>query len=505
MENKFLRGVAFLPDLVGGEILYGWAGQYHRLSGNVRPIRSSMQLFGDVSAGFRRDFPSQLDHFVEVTNGVFGDAETLVYERSLLGFFAPFQSAAVVHKVTEKMKGNAVKTLKADLGLLANRFGASHQLKACPDCAKEDLEKFCISKWYLEHQWPTSWVCRKHRRALRVVKRDVLPRNLRELLLPQDIPEGGWECILDISSEQIERLSKAVDFCANLAMRRHCHLDLELLRYTYLLGAKKYGWIRTDGAVRSALWEAFQSHYSGLGGLLGFENGKLGSGDQHFVVKLMRQALLRQHPIRHYLLMAFLFDSPDEFDVAYTQVTTAFSKDGITRVRELLSMDWREELRRLIEAEKMSISGAARVLSITFSEAKSSVKNDEIDYRKHAVLDAKQEDKLRRLILDGVDRREIEQKMGIKQSFLGAYMRKRPKLREAWCKRNAERVRLDSRTRYQMLTQQHQLNTVKKLQKFPKSKFYWLRQYDFEWLIKNSPPLVTAVLLANGNGINGKH
>ena len=35
--------------------------------------------------------------------------------------------------------------LKARLGLLASRFGASHPLKACPECMREDFEVHAIS------------------------------------------------------------------------------------------------------------------------------------------------------------------------------------------------------------------------------------------------------------------------------------------------------------------------------------------------------------------------
>ena len=134
MITNYKDELSFLPEMVEGEILYSWVGHYHRLSGNAFPINSSRQLFGDIYSGFRRDFYSQIDYFVSVTKGVFGDAETLSYERSLLGFFAPFKSEEIVNNVMHRMKGRDVKTLKVELGLLANRLGAYHWLKSCQDC-----------------------------------------------------------------------------------------------------------------------------------------------------------------------------------------------------------------------------------------------------------------------------------------------------------------------------------------------------------------------------------
>lgn len=487
---------AFLPDMAEGEILYSWTGQYHRLSGNVRHNLSSIQLFGDDISGFRKDFPSQLDHFAALTKCVFGDAETLAYERSLLGFFAPFQPKEIVSKTLQKMKSNSIKLLKAELGVLVSGLGTSNQLKACPDCMKEDIESFGITKWYQEHQWPVSWVCRKHHRPLYVVKRELI--TARKLLLPQDILR--WEAVPVLSMEHLKKLAKAVSFCANFARHRNYNLDSVVLRYTYLLGAKRRDWIRTDGALRSdKLWSSFLNHYQGLEKLPGIASRSEELNDS-FITALLRKQECRQHPIRHFLLMAFLFDSPRDFEANYELVKTAFMNGGMPCVRELFNVGWRDELRRLIEEESLSVSAAAKALSIELHWATCIVKKDGVNYRKPFIFDEENEKKLRQLLGQGVDRMEILKEIGIRSTFLNAYLRKQPYLREIWRKKILELIILESRKNYKIILNNRQIDFVSQLERFPKIRFRWLRKYDFEWLVANSQPRVAAILLANKNG-----
>lgn len=485
--------------MIDGETLYGWMGRYHRLSGYVYPKGTSMLLFGDF-AGFKQDFLSQLDHFVSVTNGVFGDAETLAHERSLWGFFTPFQPEIVVNRLMQKMKGKSVQTLKFELGLLSYRLGAFHRLKACPDCIREDIEKYSISTWHLEHQWPTSWVCRRHRQVLNIVKRDLGHNRYRNYILPQEVSTDEWEAFHVFHTKQKNILIKVVDFTANFALKRQCFLDRSLLRYTYLIGAMRRGWIQPMGFVKPKLWVEFQKYYAVLNEVHGYSQNQT-VGKQEFVAKLMNHDTRRQHPTRHYLLMAFLFDSIDEFDATYAQVRVAFEEGGFPCVSDLLNIDLRRDLRRLLQEENMTINRAANTLNIEHYQAAHFIEMDGIVCRRNFVLDAEQEQRLKELLIQGVGRREIELEFGMKKYYFVYYLCRNPHLRKIWRERNCERIRNDSREQYQRLLEQKGAETtVHQVQCSSKKLFNWLRNHDFDWLIKNSPPRVTKTLLAKANG-----
>ena len=58
--------------------------------------------------------------------------------------------------------------LKAQLGILASRFGGSHPLKACAACMAHDLAGFGVAYWHVDHQYPGIWLCPIHNEILRV-------------------------------------------------------------------------------------------------------------------------------------------------------------------------------------------------------------------------------------------------------------------------------------------------------------------------------------------------
>jgi hypothetical protein len=491
------HGLPFMPEMVDGEILYSWACHFHLLSGNRCPNITSMQLFGDSVAGFRLDLPSSLNHFCSVSNGEFGDAEKLAYERSLLGFFAPFQLEKVVTSSIEIMKGVNLQNLKSELGILGAKFGASHQLKACQDCMKEDIEKYSISKWYLQHQWPASWVCLRHGRILNVAKREVLPRNRHQFLLPQNIVATEWECLPKLSTKQIAILYKMAEFCSCLSTRRNFHFDREVLRYTYRIGARNRGWVKIDGSMKTAkIWNEFKNYYSGLEGLSGFYRGNLNRNEAHFVSMLLNKPINRQHPIRHFMLMAFLFDSYIEFETIYKKVKDSIKEGGVVAVENMLNVSWQAELRRLLEIEKLSIKGACKALNIKKYQANYYVKKDKININKPLFLDANKEKELLPLILAGVDRNKIQSITGISETYLCMYLSKRTKLRDEWRKANHEFHKNEARAQYLQLVMQHPIDSIKKLEKSSKSKFNWLRSNDFKWLVENSSEAIGSKLRA---------
>ena len=317
MEDEKILG--FLPDMTQGETLYSWTGHFHRLSGSASTVNSSRQLFGNVSAGLRPDIPSSLDHFTKVTDRIFGSVETLVYERSLVGFYAPFLPKVNVKRALQRMKGNSIKTLRSDLKMRLNYFGTSSPLKACSQCIREDMNTFYISKWYVEHQWPAAWMCRKHHQPLQMVNYEVTSKNLGNLILPQDIKINEWETPLKVTSSQKNSLLKLVDFCDAISRRKNYHLNLDILRQVYFRQVKSRGWINVNGSVNTKFWKAFCKYYPGLDTLPGLDCEEFYFDDQNFVLMPMRCVVQKKSPIRHFLLMAFLFESPAEFDIAYSR------------------------------------------------------------------------------------------------------------------------------------------------------------------------------------------
>ncbi len=491
-NEMFAAYPAFLPLLTEGETLFSWAARYHRLSGNSLARQSSIQLFGDWRAGLRYDFPSHLDQFVKITQGQIGDAEKLAYERTLLGFFAPFQHAVGAGNVLALMRGSSVEKVKSALGLLPSRLGAFFPLKSCQDCINDDLKKYFVSRWHMEHQWPSVWICRKHRRILQALKREYQPKDLRRWWLPEDLTEGKWAGPTTSSPTMKIKLLWIAELSAHFAQLGRQHYDHQLLRYAYLLRAKEREWLFTDGSVKLALVRRlFLKYYRGMENIPGFEiTQDVQSEHAGMLGLLMRQFDWRRHPVKHILLIAFLFETVVEFDTAYERVRQVHIKGGTDALQEMVCEEWKSELKRLIEVERRSISSAALAIGIPLCAAIRVGKQEGIAYqRRSRVINTEFGEEILEMIIQGFSRDEILRKTGIKKTLLKDIMARFPAIRDTWRRMDFERRRDDYRTNFLGLIDRFRGVPIKKLRTVPGNGVSWLYRNDREWLAQNLPSL----------------
>lgn len=480
----------FLPVLTPGETLFSFAAEYHRLSGNVLAKKTSIQLFGDARAGLRHDFPSDLDYFVEITRGKVGDADTLAFERTLLGFFAPFQDESGVNRILALMRGGSIEKVKSALGLLPSRLGGFFPLKACQDCVIEDKKNYLVSKWHLEHQWPSIWICRKHRKLLQVLKREFQSKDLRRWLLPEDVAEQEWEQLPHCSSLVKSKLIWLAELSEHFVLRRGEYYVQQLLRYTYLVRAKQKGWLYSNGSLKLVhIRKLFLDYYKGLEHFPGFEIVQSVMAEHGGMLGLLlRQYDWRRHPVKHLLLIAFLFDSTVEFDIAYAKVKQAYEEGGTDALEELVGEEWRNQLKQLVEFEHKSLSSAAMTIGIPLCVAIRVARQDGIAYKKRPrVFNTALGEKIREMIIEGLPREEILKSTGVNKSLLQELMAREPELREVWRKLDFEHSRDDYRENFIRLLDQHKGVSIKKLRMIRGNGVSWLYRNDREWFVKNLP------------------
>lgn len=482
---------AFLPNFLGGETLFSWGARYHRLSGNSQANHSSLQLFGNPRAGLKHDFPSHLDQFHAITQGLLGEPMTLAVERTLLGFYVPFLDSDALRIAMGQMRGPSVARLKSRLGLLASRVGAAHPLKACHKCIQEDVRKYGISRWSLEHQWPTVWVCRKHRRPLAHLRRSAQPKELCQWLLPEDIAESDWLVPGAPGFKPTDVLFHIADVSAGITQRADRRLDSQLLRYTYLLGAKRQGWLFPDGSLRlKELAKAFHKYRAPLQNIPGIAMITADGTYEGFLGLLMRQYPGRRHPVRHAVLIAFLFPSTDDFDGVYEEVRHFAEHSGAEQLHQLLVGEQHTELRRLVEDEHRSVSQAAQALGMSVGLAVRWSMRDGINYQKRPrVLTDDLEKRLLLLIHSGWEVADISRDTEIKSSYIRNYLAQNLALRKLWHERRLEKIRDSKRQELARLLEVHRGVPLKAIRRIPGNGFSWLVRNDQDWLIKNMPLL----------------
>ena len=156
----------WIPPWIRGESLFGLCSRYHRIAGHGPASTTSMRLFGHPRVGTNHDLPGRIDELVKRSGGQLGDAECVLWQRTLMGYYMRFLGESAAQRAISVLRAQGPATLKAQLGWLASRFGASHPLRACPACVKEDLLSHQIPTWHLAHQLPGVWLCPTHKAPL---------------------------------------------------------------------------------------------------------------------------------------------------------------------------------------------------------------------------------------------------------------------------------------------------------------------------------------------------
>lgn len=478
-----------LPSPTSEETLFSWCALYHRLSGNGLAADSYFQLFGKRVPGLKHDFPNGLENFCRRTLYALGSPESLALERTLLGYYAHFASSKTYRRALGAVTGEGYGDPKHILGLLASRVGGSHPLKSCSECVLRDLHELGYSRWMREHQWPSVWVCRDHGTLLRILGRESRLKDLRYWTLPQDHVASEWQELVGLSVASISHLEKIASATVWL-MQTPFLVEDSRLRVAYRNGAKDRGWIAFDGSIRMAAMNSeFQARFGALRGIPGF--GFLAEPDPNSggVLGLLTRKLPGlHHPAKHAVAIAFLFETIGDFLSAYRRAGNAADVDS----RELLVGDWREELRRLVEIEKWSVSRAATSLGMLISQACRWLDAEGVPYGKRARVSSVKRARVAALLQDGGDYQRVADEVGVKKSLVRAFAAANPELKSVWQQRRFENAREQHRARAAELFVTHRGVSIKVLKAVPGNGLAWLERHDRGWLIENAPNLFGA-------------
>ena len=156
--------IAFFPKVYSDELLYSQISRYHARSGYTRFVFTAEDIY---KAG-KITHPS-----IEFVNPYTDDAmnwltkeltwETVTEKHTMYSAyirFLPLQRRKEAIEGLISQKGNWKNTMNLPL-LKEKRF-----LRYCPECAREDREKYGETYWHREHQIPRIRICPKHRTIL---------------------------------------------------------------------------------------------------------------------------------------------------------------------------------------------------------------------------------------------------------------------------------------------------------------------------------------------------
>lgn len=490
-SDLFEAAPPFLPALLADETLYSWCARYHRLSGNHLAAHTSRQLFGSATAGLMQDFPSHLSALVERTGSQLGNVEMLAHHHTLLGFYTSFRPVETSQAALVSMAGISVERLKFRLGLPSSRLGATHPLKACPVCMQEDRQNMGVAYWHVEHQWPAVWICLAHQVPLWSCAAKTKILNNLQWLLPEDIEAKYWETPEQAILDGWHILERMADYASQCHQVAGLHLDPVTLRYTYLAGLKKLGWLTRSGMIRMKETRSdFLHQTSALEGISGFEFIKSVRGEGGgFLGVLLHAARGHKHPVKHLLLMSFLFRRWQDFWETYQAMLAVPTKGQNS---DLMQNDdpRRRELADLVKKDGLTISESARRLGVTLDLALYWARKDGMPYRRRPrVIQAALLPVLNEALHRGENREEVAKLAGISVDAVTRFLDSHPDLKTSWAEAHLVKQRETYRAHYLAVLAENPEASLTFLRTLPGCGYKWLYRHDRDWLSEHLPSL----------------
>jgi hypothetical protein len=308
-ENAAL--LAWLP----GETLFSLVSRHHYFWGYRLASQTCQRFFGHSRSGSQHDLPSRLSEFAARTGGHYGGAEEVARQRTILSYYGSFMDSNELQHFLTSMSGNSVAHLKLRLGILTSRFRSHHPLKACEACMASDRQEHGWAYWHIEHQYPGVWTCPIHKSILleSSLKATGVKRFLWHLPNARDVLRAS---VVAASGETLQSISSLAELITALVNHGHERpMALTDLHVHYRAELGKRGLITSGGNIRMpAIAHAYLDHVRRFRDVWEFE--ALPATYDEAVTQLGR--LLRPprggtHPLRHLVLIHWLFGSADAF------------------------------------------------------------------------------------------------------------------------------------------------------------------------------------------------
>lgn len=480
-----------LPPAYDGELLYSWCARFHRLSCNIHPKHTSQQLFGHSSSGFRPDFPAPLKHLHSRTGLHLGTLEDLLFERTLFGFYRPFLPEARAAALRQAMVDGGHMEVHSTLGLAASLPSLAGRLKACLECIQEDLASLPTSWWRTEHQWPGTFTCQRHQKPL-LFFQDVPHRSGNKWILPHDVKEHRrWIDHPPLTPTVYFRLEEITEWCRSIITKPGIQLETTRLRYCYLIAAEERGYVAMGGSVRlGRLRDDFLNWIDDCANWLGLSFlGETQDANAGFLGQLLRSYPGIRHPLKHMVMMAYLFPTADAFFAKYKEVAEIYDTDEERGTIQKLTNNGKAIL-RLVSEENISVNSAASTLGVPVTQATRLLKKFNTPYlRKPRIVGTEKEAALVQALCAGKGRAEICRELGVRNSFIKDYLAGRPELRLTWESMHTAMLKQEYQNRFLKILAENPTLPIKAIRRLAGSGFQWLYNNDRDWLREILPAI----------------
>lgn len=477
----------FQPQWLPGETIYSLAARYHTLSGNTQASSTCVQLFGNRRLGSQHDFPCRIDSFVSRSRGRLGDAESIIRDRTILPFFLPFRSEEDAAESVSALRGSYIGPLKMRLGIVSSRVRAHHPLRLCSKCCSEDKEAFGAAYWHRDLQLPGVYVCPSHNLPLSeaIVKANGVGRFLWYSPQSSDIAYRTYDTGDGGASRTFVNLARAsVSLCSHDSAPTN--FDPAVVARTYHERARARGWVKGHGSLRMAeigesLWSEFRAT-AGVAELSRLLSSPRVAGET--AARLLRQPRGGAHPLRHIVLIVWLFGDWRAFTDAYRVQSASVPCEKVEIASFAPRIDARvPHLLKLMKEDGRSATSAAAVVGIDTKTALVWAARAGIATgRRPKSLKPELRAKLRAMLAAGSNKVDAANACGVSLSLVTHFLRTEPGLHAEWTRQRTETARAAARATISDLVLAQPEAGIKVLRLQAPGPYQWLYRNDRAWL-----------------------
>lgn len=197
--------ITYFPRISEDELMYSMISRYaYNLHKNESVKQTYRELFGDSNVVLSIDLVSRIDYLVKQTaKNPYITADLMIMEHTLYPLYYPFLDNRRQKDIYTHMKGNEGNTIHMEIGIMASKVHCIRTLRYCPQCVKEDIERYGEAYWHRIHNLPGMFVCCKHGVPLseKCSKSGELlyKKDSRELVCVQKLIDDGYELTGKIS------------------------------------------------------------------------------------------------------------------------------------------------------------------------------------------------------------------------------------------------------------------------------------------------------------------
>jgi len=440
----------WLPD----ETLFSLCSRQHMVMGNLDHKTTSTAVLGVSEKFIKHDIPCGIAALEQTGFHYWGSAESILLYHTIFSVFVPFQTSIKIEDAIKTIKGSRIDSLKYRLGLVSSGFGAEHPLKACPDCMRDDVNAHGVAYWHLPHQYPGVLICPSHKAWLlastnsrRWSGRFEWSLPTEDSLIQQASSQELWSrpAFLALANNVIDLASigrvRFFDSCAVAAAYRSALLQ----------GRKPASLLdRLEPLRRFHLFESLPA---------------VDESAESFVKQLIRPLRRSIHPLKHLVLIDWLFGDLNSFLEAYNAEVARLGR----------------------QAE--STPSRAPYGRVSLASAAAPTKNTPRPKR----LKGQLKENLLLKLGKGVSKLELCVEFQITVSTINKLLRAHPTTNDQAIEARQGREIADHRAQWQHLHGLHPELGVQALRNIIPSLYAWLYRNDKAWLKAEGPTFVKPV------------